>query len=193
MGRAPIVGHDAELFGLAISVSHLLHRAAQLANDRFSELVGDSVTLRQFEVLAAIAELPGLSQSELVRVTGVDRSTMADMLNRMERRGWITRTAAPLDGRALSVRLAATGATIFQATTPHAIAANAAVLDLLPRTKRRTFFNILSKLAKLADEAAARAEREAKRNAKRERREQRAAERNTKPGRRRKRTPARMS
>lgn len=191
MGRAPIVGQDAEEFRLPVSVSHLLHRAAQLANDRFSELVGDSVTLRQFEVLAAIAELPGLSQSELVRLTGVDRSTLADMLNRMERRGWITRTAAPLDGRAHSVRLAATGATILKATTPHAIAANAAVLDLLPRTKRRTFFNILSKLAKLADEAAERAEREAKRKAKRERREQKAKEKTKKPTQRRKRDAAR--
>jgi DNA-binding MarR family transcriptional regulator len=191
MGRAPIVGQDAELFELAGSISHLLHRAAQLANDRFTELVGDPVTLRQFEVLAAIAELPGLSQSELVRVTGVDRSTLADMLNRMERRDWITRTAAPLDGRALSVRLAAAGADIFRTTMPHAIAANAAVLDLLPRTKRRVFFNILSKLSKLADEAAERAEREAKRQAKRERREQKAKAKAPKSQARRKRIVAR--
>ena len=46
-------------------------------------------------------------------------------------------------------------------------AADAAILDLLPRTKRRTFLNILTKLAKLSDEAAAKAERDAKREAKR--------------------------
>lgn len=191
MPRSTTTEDGDEPFKLSHSVSHLLHRAAQLANDRFMQLVGDTVTLRQFEVLAAISEHPGLSQSELVRLTGVDRSTLADMLNRMERRGWITRTAAPLDARALSVRLAATGGAILKATAPHAIAANAAVLDLLPRTKRRTFLGILGKLSDLAERAAERAERAAKREAKRERRAQKALEKKAKPNARRKRDAVR--
>jgi DNA-binding MarR family transcriptional regulator len=150
----------------------LLHRAEQLASDCFSQVVGGAITLRQFSVLAAINEKPGLSQSDLVRITGVDRSTLADMMTRMEKRGWITRTSAPLDGRAHSVRLALEGATILKATTPAARAADAAVLDLLARTKQRTFVNVLTKLVKKADEVAERAEREAKRRAKREKRAQ---------------------
>ena len=58
---------------------------------------------------AAIAENPGLSQSDLVRATGIDRSTLADMMNRMQKRGWVLRTASVSDARALSVRLAAAG------------------------------------------------------------------------------------
>ena len=66
---------ESELFRLAHSPSHLLHRAEQLAADRFGQLVGaDGVTLRQFAVLAAIAENPGLSQSDLVRATRVAES-----------------------------------------------------------------------------------------------------------------------
>lgn len=161
-------GPESEPFRLAASPSHLLHRAEQLASDRFTHLVGDTLTLRQFAVLAAVAENPGLSQSELVRATGVDRSTLADMMTRMEKRGWVTRTTAPLDARAHAVRLAAAGVTILAAATQHARAADAAILDLLPRTKRRTFLNILSKLAKLSDEAAEKAERQARRQAKRD-------------------------
>jgi len=146
----------------------LLHRAEQLAADRFTQLVGDSVTLRQFAVLAAIAESPGLSQSDLVRATGVDRSTMADMMTRMEKRGWVTRAASTVDARAHAVRLAAAGVTILAAATHHARAADAAILDALPRTKRRAFLNTLNKLAKVSDEAAAKADREAKRQAKRD-------------------------
>jgi DNA-binding MarR family transcriptional regulator len=170
MARLPAAGPDSEPYKLGESPSHLLHRAEQLASDRFAQLVGASITLRQFAVLAAIKEKPGLSQSELVRITGVDRSTLADMMTRMERRGWITRTSAPLDGRALSVHLALDGATMLKATTQAARAADATVLDLLARTKRRTFLNILIKVTKLADEAAEKAEREAKRRAKREKR-----------------------
>ena len=161
-------GPESGPFRLEHSPSHLLHRAEQLAADRFTQLLGgDNVTLRQFAVLAAIAESPGLSQSDLVRATGVDRSTMADMMTRMEKRGWVTRTASTLDARAHAVRLASAGVTILAAATHHARAADAAILDALPRTKRRTFLNILTKLAKISDEAAAKAEKAARREAKR--------------------------
>ncbi|HVV31965.1 MAG TPA: MarR family transcriptional regulator [Vitreimonas sp.] len=161
-------GSEAEPFRLAQSPSHLLHRAEQLAADRFAQLVGsDGVTLRQFAVLAAIAENPGLSQSDLVRATGIDRSTLADMMNRMEKRGWVVRTASVLDARALSVRLAASGSTILAAVTPYAHAADAAIVDSLPRTKRRSFLNMLGKLAKASEEATAKLERDLKRDAKR--------------------------
>ncbi|MGD9814089.1 MAG: MarR family winged helix-turn-helix transcriptional regulator [Hyphomonadaceae bacterium] len=165
MPKSLTEGLETEAFKLAVSPSHLLHRAEQLAAVRFTQLVGSSVTLRQFAVLAAIAESPGLSQAELSAATGVDRSTLADMMSRMQKRGWITRTTSPKDARAHSVRLAASGVTILAAATQHARAADAAVLDLLPRAKRRSFLNTLTKLLRLADEAAA---REAKRQAKRD-------------------------
>ena len=168
-------GSESGPFRLEDSPSHLLHRAEQLASDRFAQLVGgDNVTLRQFAVLAAIAESPGLSQSDLVRATGVDRSTMADMMTRMEKRGWVTRAASTMDARAHSVRLAAAGVTILAAATHHARAADAAILDALPRTKRRTFLNTLTKLAKVSDEAAARADKEARKQAKQDAREKRS-------------------
>jgi len=167
MGRV-ITDMSEAGFRLASSPSHLLHRAEQLAGDRFTQLVGETVTLRQFIVLAAIAENPGLSQNDLVRATGVDRSTLADMITRMQKRGWITRSPSTLDGRANAVRMAAAGSMIFHAAAHHAKAADAAILDALPRTKRRTFLNTLTKLAKLSDEAAAKAERDAKRQAKRD-------------------------
>ena len=83
-------------FELAVSTSHLLHRAQQLAADRFTVLMGEnSITLRQFAVLAAIAKQPGLSQADLVRVTGVDICRGADVLPGM---GYPFATRAELDG-----------------------------------------------------------------------------------------------
>jgi DNA-binding MarR family transcriptional regulator len=159
---------EAGPYRLAASPSHLLHRAEQLAADRFAQLVGGDITLRQFAVLAAIAQRPGLRQSDLVRETGIDRSTMADMLTRMQRRGWVTRATHALDQRAQSVHLAGAGATILAGATKHARAADAAILDALPRTKRKPFLGLLTKLAAFADETAEKAERDAKREAKRQ-------------------------
>lgn len=162
-------------YRLANSPSHMLHRAEQLAAERFTQLVGDSITLRQFAVLAAIAEAPGASQSDLMRSTGVDRSTLADMLTRMEKRDWVTRTPSTSDARALSVRLAPGGVTVLAATAKHARAADTAIMDLLPKTKGRTFLGTLTKLLRLAEEAAVKAERNARREAKRQARKNKRA------------------
>ena len=158
---------DPEDFELAVSTSHLLHRAQQLAADRFTLLVGEnSVTLRQFAVLAAVAKAPGLSQAQLVRSTGIDRSTLAEMMLRMERRGWVMRSASDLDGRAHSVRLAPEGAATLSAARQHARAADAAILDALPRAKRKAFLSALEKLTRFSDRLDARYDREARRAAK---------------------------
>lgn len=175
MARSTPDSSESEQFRLAGSPSHLLHRAEQLASERFAQLVGDTITLRQFILLAAISEQPGLSQTDLGRVTGVDRSTLADTMAKMEGRGWVVRTPSTSDGRAYSVLLGQAGGTMLSATTKHARAADAAILDLLPRTKGRTFLGTLSKLAKLGDAATAKAERDQKKQAKRKARE-RAAE-----------------
>ena len=156
---------------LASSASHLLHRAEQLASERFGELAKEALTLRQFAVLAAIATDPGLSQSALVKMTGIDRSTLADMMSRMEDRGLVTRTASVVDARALSIHLSQNGAAMLRGMDQHARAADAAILDLLPKTKGRTFLATLAKLLKRADERALRGERDAKRKVKRQSRQ----------------------
>jgi DNA-binding MarR family transcriptional regulator len=161
-------GGDSGEFVLALSTSHLLHRAQQLAADRFSKLVGDKgVTLRQFAVLAAIQETPGLNQTELVRVTGIDRSTLADMILRMEKRGWISRAASDADARANAVRLAPAGAGVLSSAVQHAKAADAAILDALPRAKGKAFHHTLVRLSEMSDKAAADAEHKARKEARR--------------------------
>ncbi|MEZ5995907.1 MAG: MarR family transcriptional regulator [Hyphomonadaceae bacterium] len=181
MARTTTDAGEAASFKLASSPSHLLHRAEQLATERFAQLVGDTITLRQFTILAGVAETPGLSQSELVRATGIDRSTIGEMISRMEKRGWLVRTPSRSDARAHSLQLSQAGAAMLSAVTKHARAADAAILDLLPRTKARTFVNTLTKLAKIAEAAAAKAEREARREAKRQARQQAKAKRKQKP------------
>ena len=166
MARSSSDQTESEPYRLADSASHLLHRAEQLASDRFNQLVDGAVTLRQFAVLAAVAENAGASQSDLVKATAIDRSTLADMMKALEKRGLVRRTPSSADARANAVHLTQSGAAVLYATTQHARAADAAILDLLPRTKRKSFVAILMKLAKLAAEQAEKAERAAKRETK---------------------------
>lgn len=156
----------------AVSTSHLLHRVQQLASDRFSYLVGENgVTLRQYVVMTAVAETPGISQIDLVRSTGIDRSTLADLIARLERRGLIARKPSEADARANALELTEAGVETLTNARQHAKAADAAILDALPRTKRKTFQSTLARLAKHADDLDRKAEHEAKRQAKRDAKE----------------------
>src|SRR5262245_8283548 len=62
---------------------HLLHRAGQCASDIFQgEMATGDLTPRQYAVLVAVSQNEGLSQTHLVEKTGVDRSTLADIVRR---------------------------------------------------------------------------------------------------------------
>jgi DNA-binding MarR family transcriptional regulator len=144
----------AEVFRLSESPAHLLRRAEQYAAEIFLKAgLRDGITLRQTVLLAAITEAEGASQSDLVRATGVDRSTLAEMMARMERKGLIARSAAADDGRAKSVSLTAEGRARLEAAVPAMRQVDAALLATLPRNKRASFRQTLSALADAADDA----------------------------------------
>lgn len=164
---------------LAASPSHLMHRALQLALDIYVEEIGpDGLTQRQFAVLEAVAAKAGLTQTELVRATGIDRSTLADLVARMEARGLVERQRSTLDARAMAVRLAPAGEAALEAARPRVQAADKRILALLPKGRREAFLTVLADLAAAADAAPDQAKAEvraAKKAAKEARKAEKAA------------------
>lgn len=57
------------------------------------------ITLRQFECLAWLASDPNMSQNELALAMGIEPPTLAGVVNRMERDGWIEKTNCTDDRR----------------------------------------------------------------------------------------------
>ena len=130
------------------SPSHLLHRALQRALDIYAETAGPTaVTQRQFAVLAAVAAREGLTQADLVRATGIDRSTLAELVARMLGKGLIARERSNEDGRANTVSLTDKGRTALAEAEPRAHAADQAILRLVPSGKRGGFLASLRALA----------------------------------------------
>jgi len=124
---------------------HLLHRAGQCAADIFAaEARLSGLTPRQFAVLVAVAEEEGLTQTGLVERTGLDRSTLADIVARLLARGLIQRRRAKDDGRAYAIKLSAQGAKALREAQPGAAAADARLLANLPPAKRQDFLESLN-------------------------------------------------
>jgi DNA-binding MarR family transcriptional regulator len=138
--------------GLNGSVTHLLHRTLQLALDYHADAAGSaSLTQRQFTVLAAAASADGMTQNDLVRATGIDRSTLADLVARMLTKGLLQRERSANDARANTVRLSDAGREALGAGAGAAADADERLLSLLSPKKRETFLKTLAGLAAAAD------------------------------------------
>lgn len=142
-------------FELAEAPSHLIKRCQQYFGDLYAREAGSSeLTKQQFTVLAALENNEGVSQTALVEMTGIDRSTLAEMVRRMLERGLVSRERTEKDARANAVAITASGRKALRSARTAADRAEKALLDPLPPSERAKFIKALSTIA-MAGEAYA--------------------------------------
>ena len=133
---------DLSLMGSAL---HLLHRAGQRADELFSATMGENeLTPRQFAVLKAVARMENPSQTALVQDTGIDRSTIADIVRRLIKKGLLQRRRTSHDARMYAVKLTATGRDLLEAAEPAARTTEEKLLSVLPAQQRNAMIEALS-------------------------------------------------
>jgi DNA-binding MarR family transcriptional regulator len=82
-------------------LGYLLHDVARLMKRRFEEEArAQGVTLPQWRALAQVAFTGNISQVALAQALDADQMTVSGVLDRLEKRGLITREADPSDSRA---------------------------------------------------------------------------------------------
>lgn len=132
---------------LDISPLHLLHRASQCAVDVFqAEMTHEGLTPRQFAVLVTVSRNEGLSQTDLVSQTGIDRSTLADVVRRMLKKGLLQRRRTREDARAYAVTLTDEGKASLRHAMPHTKLVDEKILAALPVTNRERFIKDLQSI-----------------------------------------------
>jgi DNA-binding MarR family transcriptional regulator len=129
----------------------LLRRAWYGLNQAFRRRIAPiGMTPDQFTALRTLIEheKTGLTQSELTREMASDPNTIASLVLRMERAGWIHRARHERDRRAYHLKIATLGRTKYKQARKLAIALQEELLTGWPETKREEF---LSNLAQVAD------------------------------------------
>ena len=122
------------------SVLHLLHRACQRAEDLFqAETTGLDITPRQFAVLEKISERQGLSQANLVEHTGIDRSTMADVVRRLVTKRFVHRRRTKSDARTYALAITPEGRAALALAKPMAGRVDRQLLAALPSNRVSEF------------------------------------------------------
>ena len=143
-------------FELSEAPSHLIRRCQQFYGDLYAREAGSrELTKQQFTLLCALEHNEGASQTTLVEITGIDRSTLAEMVRRMLERGLLSRERTEEDQRANAIAISPAGRKALRGARNAADRAERALLDALPAPERQKFVKSLSQIASAADIYAA--------------------------------------
>jgi DNA-binding MarR family transcriptional regulator len=146
-------GDELGAFSLAQAIGHLLRRCQQSAVDIFVEEVGvEGPTPRQFAILISVFQNAGLNQTDLVRLSGIDRSTLAEILGRLVDRGLIRRERKSADQRTNALYITPAGEAMLRKAFPGMVRAQERIFAPIPPERRGEVVAALEALAGLNGE-----------------------------------------
>lgn len=98
---------------------HLLRTLLSKMTDMLADECENLATLPQYVVLTALANSnKPLNQTDLVKLTHIDRSTMGDIIRRLRHRELIRRNRSAADARCQNVRITDKGAEVVAKMAP---------------------------------------------------------------------------
>jgi DNA-binding MarR family transcriptional regulator len=112
----------------------------------YEECHAESMTPVQYGMLTVLAVNPGIDQTTLCQELGLDRTTTADVVKRLESRGYISRQIDPSDRRVRRAFLTAEGLRVMSVLQGGMAKSQERLLQPLSEADRSTFMRLLSRL-----------------------------------------------
>ncbi len=138
---------SAEPVDLESLPGHHIRRLQQIAVAIFlQETERHGVTPVQYAALQSVCNTPGIDQRTLARSIGLDTSTIAGVIDRLEARGLLARNTTPDDRRVRQLMLTDEGHAVLAALTPAMLRAQDRMLAPLPAAERHEFMRMLRQL-----------------------------------------------
>jgi DNA-binding MarR family transcriptional regulator len=126
---------------------HLIRRAHQIATAVFAtETKAFDLTAVQFSALVVIREHPGTDATRVSDLIYFDRSTIGNVLDRLEKKGLIRREASIEDRRTKRLFLTAQGRGMLRKVIAKAPSVATGILAPLPAADQVRFVKLLAKL-----------------------------------------------
>ncbi len=134
---------------------YLFRRMQQIAVSIFiEECKACDLTPVQFAALVAIHTHPGIDATRLSAVIAFDRSTLGNVIERLEAKGYIERKPSRGDKRIKLLYLTRSGAALLRDSMPSVDRAQARMLRPLKAADRKTLMALLVQLVDLNNEAS---------------------------------------
>jgi DNA-binding MarR family transcriptional regulator len=134
---------------------YLFRRMQQIAVALFvEECRAFDLTPVQYAALVAIRTHPGIDATRLSAVIAFDRSTLGNVIERLEAKKLIGRKPSPQDKRVKLLYLTRAGTTVLRDIVPSVDRAQARMLQPLKAADRKALMALLSRLVDLNNEAS---------------------------------------
>jgi MarR family transcriptional regulator, lower aerobic nicotinate degradation pathway regulator len=134
---------------------HLIRRAQQIAVALFmDECAAVELTPVQYAALIAIREHPGIDATRLSALIAFDRSTLGNVLERLEARQLVERYASEEDKRVKLLKLSEAGAALTDRAEGAVLRAQERVLKPLKPADRAKFMALLTQLVEMNNEVS---------------------------------------
>jgi MarR family transcriptional regulator, lower aerobic nicotinate degradation pathway regulator len=126
---------------------HLIRRLQQIAVAIFmAETKRFNITPVQYSALLAIEIHPGIDQITLVNIIAFDRSTIGNVVGRLEGKRWIKRVAGASDRRTKRLTITEKGRRVLREIDASVEAAQRLILAPLRAAERPVFMGMLQRL-----------------------------------------------
>lgn len=136
--------NPAERVELESLPGHHIRRMHQIAVAIFlQETQAHGLTPVQYAALQGVANAPGIDQRTLAGQIGLDTSTIGGVIDRLEARGLMQRSASAEDRRVRLLTLTAAGRAQLSAVVPAMQRAQERMLEPLPKAERTEFMRML--------------------------------------------------
>jgi DNA-binding MarR family transcriptional regulator len=134
---------------------HLIRRAQQIAVAIFIEECADlDLTPVQYAAMVAIQENEGIDATRLSAQIAFDRSTLGNVLERLEARGFVERFASPDDKRIKLLKLTPQGRSTIRRAEIAVRQTQERILAPLAPKDRRILLELLAQLVELNNDAS---------------------------------------
>lgn len=134
---------------------HLIRRAQQIAVAIFmEECAAYDLTPVQYAALVAIRENPGTDATRLSALIAFDRSTLGNVLERLETRKLMTRYSSPDDKRIKLLKLTAAGSSLVKRAETAVLRAQERILVRLQRNDRNKLMELLGQLVEMNNDVS---------------------------------------
>jgi DNA-binding MarR family transcriptional regulator len=134
---------------------HLIRRAQQIAVAMFiEECAAFDLTPVQYAAMVAIGEHEGIDATRLSAQIAFDRSTLGNVLERMEARGLVERYPSPDDKRIKLLKLSPQGRDVVRRAEAAVRRTQDRILAPLDPNNRRVLLTLLAQLVELNNEAS---------------------------------------
>lgn len=130
-----------------ISIGHLIRRAQQVHTRCWADEFHGEITGPQYAVLAAVAHWPGIDQTRAGELASLDKSSGADVVNRLAEVGWLTRASGTADRRRRVLDLSAPARMALKDITPRAERVQRQLVSHLTPEGTAEFVRLLARLA----------------------------------------------